>query len=144
MKRTAYRTRSYDEDLYWSNEDGWVDLQSATMFTISEAEVLNPPVETVAIDLIEVDGKKRKVTGTHKEFPPSSLQKRALIDSLREMDVKAYDEQRQLCVDVLENAAGIQCYDHETLDDLIETVAANINDGTLSCDCLKNAAATAA
>lgn len=27
-----------DEPLYWSNDDGWVDLSSATVFTADEAE----------------------------------------------------------------------------------------------------------
>lgn len=34
-----------EEDLYWSNEMGWVDLASATRFTKEEATSLRKPLE---------------------------------------------------------------------------------------------------
>lgn len=30
--------------LFWSNEDGWVTLESATTFTMREMELMNLPV----------------------------------------------------------------------------------------------------
>ena len=33
-----------DEPLFWSNDLGWVELESATRFTINERAVLNPPL----------------------------------------------------------------------------------------------------
>jgi hypothetical protein len=34
------------EPLYWSNEDGWVDRESATPFTPAEAEVFQLPADS--------------------------------------------------------------------------------------------------
>lgn len=34
-----------DEQLYWSNTDGWVDLHSATAFTAKDTKELNLPLE---------------------------------------------------------------------------------------------------
>lgn len=30
---------------YWSNDDGWVDIQSATVFSKKETEILNLPID---------------------------------------------------------------------------------------------------
>ena len=39
-----YVIYSQSEDGFWSNEDGWVDLDSATCFTVAEARTLNLPM----------------------------------------------------------------------------------------------------
>lgn len=84
--------------------------------------------------VLTITSKSMPHTSVTKEF--HATQKDRLVESLRHAGIKAYDEQRARCVDVLENQAGIQCYDHETLDQLIEAVATNINDGTLAAECL--------
>lgn len=33
-----------DDTLYWSNEDGWVELDSATKFTLTERRRFTPPI----------------------------------------------------------------------------------------------------
>lgn len=138
MKYTALRSRQNNEDLYWSNEDGWVDLQSATLFTISEVENFpNLPLETHAIDNIRLEKRKRVVEDIRKEFPPSKEQKNLLLNKIRNSGLKDYQGQRELCIQVLETQAAIQCYDEENLDDLLTAIAANINDGTLDCECLE-------
>lgn len=38
---------------------------------------------------------------------------------------------REQIVRVLEDVAGIQCYDHEPTEDLVEALKANIEDGTI-------------
>lgn len=40
-----------DEDLYWSNEDGWGDLASATVFTTNESHTVRLPDEGVWVPL---------------------------------------------------------------------------------------------
>ena len=34
----------WDGELYWSNDDGWVDRESATVFSQNEKFVLNLPM----------------------------------------------------------------------------------------------------
>lgn len=41
--------------LYWSNENGWVDFDSAQVF--SDKEVINMPIETTAKSYIDSHGK---------------------------------------------------------------------------------------
>lgn len=47
----------YDPDdetyLYWSNQDGWVDFDSATTFDISELHRINMPMGTGGIAVLE-------------------------------------------------------------------------------------------
>lgn len=57
-----------------------------------------------------------------------------LYDLFREYGIKAYDDQRDICVKVLADEAGIQCYDHETLGELVEALQSNIDDGTVPFD----------
>ena len=53
-----------------------------------------------------------------------------LMKDMRDAGVATYEDQRAVCVKVLE-AAGIQCFDHEDLELLLVAVAENINDGTI-------------
>jgi hypothetical protein len=41
---SVWLIHSEDEDAYWSNEDGWVDEDSATEFTSAEHQRLGPPL----------------------------------------------------------------------------------------------------
>lgn len=41
-----------EEKLYWSNEDGWVDKESATIFNIQELTEILLPLETIGIEFI--------------------------------------------------------------------------------------------
>lgn len=59
-----------------------------------------------------------------------------MMVELREAGFVTYEDQRARCVQILEEQAGCQCYDHENLRELLETIAANIDDETLSPDCL--------
>jgi len=46
----TYRIRcieNIEEQLYWSNDDGWVDADSATVFTQEERDTLNLPMSGV-------------------------------------------------------------------------------------------------
>lgn len=43
-RQEVYKIYSFDEELWWSNEDGWVDLDSATGFTAEEHTWMNPPI----------------------------------------------------------------------------------------------------
>lgn len=45
-----------DRFLYWSNEDGWVDIFSATRFTKEEIDSISLPCETVGIIAINKNG----------------------------------------------------------------------------------------
>lgn len=58
-----------------------------------------------------------------------------LITTLRDLGVIAYDSQVEACTHVLEEQAGIQCYPEETLGELLEAIAVNIEDGTLGDNC---------
>ena len=44
------------------------------------------------------------------------------------------DLDREEMVDILENKAGCQCYDHEDKRTLVEAIEANLADGTLTED----------
>lgn len=70
----------------------------------------------------------------------SSVGAAALMQDLLLCGVKDYDSQRAICEEALEEMAGIQCYDHENLGDLLEAVAVNIGDRTLPRDCLTSIA----
>lgn len=59
-----------------------------------------------------------------------------MMAELRAAGFVSYEEQRERCVMILEEQAGCQCYDHETLRDLLEAIAANIEDETLPPACL--------
>lgn len=47
MSEPRWRIRSEMDDegwvLYWSNTDGWVDYESATLFTDEEMNTMRPP-----------------------------------------------------------------------------------------------------
>lgn len=47
-----WRIRSEMDDegevYYWSNDDGWVDYESATLFSDDEKETLRPPIGAAA------------------------------------------------------------------------------------------------
>jgi hypothetical protein len=51
-------SRDSDDDiLYWSNDDGWVDLSSATVFSDAERRTLNLPdddCQWVALPLLAI------------------------------------------------------------------------------------------
>jgi hypothetical protein len=53
-----------DTDLYWSNENGYVDKQFATMFSPEEKEKYNLPVEGhwFGIRIIQRGKKRDKIT----------------------------------------------------------------------------------
>ncbi len=40
-----HRCPETDAPLFWSNEDGWVDLPAATVFTVKETTEFNLPLE---------------------------------------------------------------------------------------------------
>ena len=138
MKYTAYRTRQDNEDRYWSNDDGWCDLQDATLFSRSEVAHFDPPAGAVAIDDIELDGRRRKVVGTRKELPVGPDSVRRFLGRMRDLGIKAYEEQRLCCITLLEDRAGIQCSESEDLETLATAVISNVNDGTLDCHCLEH------
>lgn len=63
-------TNEKDDDgtfLYWSNENGWVDKESADNFTIEEQKTLNLPTFS-KWELQEHDGRKNKTDGTARVF----------------------------------------------------------------------------
>ncbi len=74
---------------------------------------------------------------TPDDYQPTSEEKRRLLTRFYDAGLKSYDDQRTLCARILETLAGIQCYDHETLDDLAAAVLVNIEDGTLPEDCIE-------
>ena len=48
------------ETLYWSNDLGWVDFDSATTFSIAELHGSYLPIEFTAFTLLEIDGSIRE------------------------------------------------------------------------------------
>jgi len=45
-----------DESLYWSNEDGWVDSDSATLFSKDEMRFFNMPIGARFLEIINENG----------------------------------------------------------------------------------------
>jgi hypothetical protein len=41
-----------EDDSFWSNEDGWVDFESATIFSKDELNSINLPIGTVCISYL--------------------------------------------------------------------------------------------
>lgn len=42
--------------LYWSNTDGWVDFDSATLFELKEFGVINAPMEATHVVWVSANG----------------------------------------------------------------------------------------
>lgn len=136
MRLFAYRNRIDDEDLYWSNDDGWVDIPSATLFSLGETKSLPKPIGAVAIDEVVLDGRRRSVKCEHLAFDPCANKQANLLLLMRREGVRSHGEQRSLLCSVLEEQAGIACHDADSFSDLLAAVVSNIDDGTLSCHCI--------
>jgi hypothetical protein len=46
-----------EDDSFWSNEDGWVDFDSATIFSKEELDRINLPMGTVCISYLNIDNR---------------------------------------------------------------------------------------
>lgn len=54
--------------LYWSNQDGWVDFESATAFDLSELDSIFMPNEATGIALLDGDGEVVSVRGVQRRY----------------------------------------------------------------------------
>ena len=45
------------EILYWSNEDGWVDFESTSVFSLCFDEIVNLPEGATALAILDTTGK---------------------------------------------------------------------------------------
>jgi hypothetical protein len=43
-------TNEFDGELFWSNDDGWVDRENATLFSKNEKFVLNLPMQGMWVE----------------------------------------------------------------------------------------------